>query len=61
VIGTRYLHALDAGDIPLTFLFSGTGWLRLSADALVALAVFRARHGLTGWDETMMKLLGGAS
>jgi hypothetical protein len=24
VIGSRYLHALDAGDVPLTFLFSGT-------------------------------------
>ncbi|MEV6846325.1 DUF6084 family protein [Actinoplanes sp. NPDC051411] len=101
VIGTRYLHALDAGDIPLTFLFSGTiftrgdtgfaveqvpwaceakfdlpvfiwrqmiesyfpntGWLRLSSDTLVALADFRARHGLTSWDETVLKLLGGAS
>jgi hypothetical protein len=24
VIGTRYLHAVDAGTVPLTFLFSGT-------------------------------------
>ena len=101
VIGTRYLHSLDAGDIPLTFLFSGTiftrgengfaveqvpwaceahfdlpvfvwrqmiesyfpntGWLRLHSDTLVALADFRARHGLTSWDETLLKLLGGAS
>jgi hypothetical protein len=28
VIGTRYLHALDAGDVPLDFLFSGTVFLR---------------------------------
>ena len=28
VIGTRYLHALDAGDIPLTLLFSGTVFTR---------------------------------
>jgi Family of unknown function (DUF6084) len=28
VIGTRYLHALDAGDVPLTFLFSGTVFTR---------------------------------
>jgi hypothetical protein len=101
VIGTRYLHALDAGDIPLTFLFSGTiftraesgfavepvpwaceahfdlpvfvwrqmiesyfpdtGWLRLSSDTLAALAEFRARHGVTSWDETIDKLLGDAS
>ena len=100
VIGTRYLHALDAGDIPLTFLFSGTiftrgetgfaveqvpwacesrfdlpvfvwrqmiesyfpnsGWLRLDSGTLVALAGFRARHGLISWDETISKLLGGA-
>jgi len=31
VIGTRYLHALDAGDVPLTFLFSGTVFTRGSA------------------------------
>lgn len=101
VIGTRYLHALGAGAVPLTFLFSGTvftrgetgfaveqvpwaceahhdlpvgvwrrmiehyfpnsGWLRLSSDTLAALAGYRARHGLTGWDETMAKLLGDAS
>ncbi|MCM4080970.1 DUF6084 family protein [Paractinoplanes hotanensis] len=28
VIGTRYLHAVGAGDIPLDFLFSGTVFLR---------------------------------
>ncbi|GID30411.1 DUF6084 family protein [Paractinoplanes brasiliensis] len=28
VIGSRYLHALDAGDVPLTFLFSGTVFTR---------------------------------
>jgi hypothetical protein len=100
VIGTRYLHALDAGDIPLTFFFSGTiftrgengfaaepvpwacearfdlpvfvwrqmiesyfpntGWLRLHSGTLAALVDFRSRHGLTGWDETIGKLLGEA-
>jgi hypothetical protein len=100
VIGTRYLHALGAGDVPLTFLFSGTiftrgetgfaveqvpwaceahhalpvavwrqmiesyfpntGWLRLDTDTLTAVADFRSRHGLTSWDETVRKLLGGA-
>jgi hypothetical protein len=28
VIGTRYLHALNAGDVPLDFLFSGTVFLK---------------------------------
>lgn len=28
VIGTRYLHALDAGEVPLDFLFSGTIFTR---------------------------------
>jgi hypothetical protein len=100
VIGTRYLHALDAGDVPLTLLFSGTvftrgetgfgveqipwsceahhampvavwrqmiasyfpntGWLRLDADTLTALADYRSRHGLTSWDETMQKLMASA-
>jgi len=31
VVGTRYLHALDAGDVPLTLLFSGTVFTRGSA------------------------------
>jgi hypothetical protein len=101
VIGTQYLHALDAGDVPLTLLFSGTvftrgsagfgveqipwdcearydlpvevwrqmmamyfpntGWLRLNAEVLARLARYRARHGLTSWEETMEKLLGGAA
>jgi hypothetical protein len=101
VIGSRYLHALDAGDVPLNLLFSGTvftrgttgfgveqipwtceahyrmpvavwrqmigfyfpnsGWLRLDADTLTALADYRARHGLVSWDETMQKLLGEAT
>jgi Family of unknown function (DUF6084) len=100
VIGTRYLHALDAGDVPLTLLFSGTvftrgdtgfgveqipwsceaqhplpvavwrqmiasyfpntGWLRLDADTLAAVADYRSRHGLTSWDETLQKLLAAA-
>jgi hypothetical protein len=104
VIGTRYLHALDAGNVPLDFLFSGTvflrgtgdggggfaveqvpwscearhpmpvtvwremmnlyfpgsGWLRVSADVLAELAAYRAANDLTGWDETLRKLLGEA-
>ncbi|GLW35817.1 DUF6084 family protein [Actinoplanes regularis] len=100
VIGTRYLHALDAGAVPLDFLFSGTiflpgpdgfaveqvpwscearhlmpvavwremielyfpgsGWLRVSDDVLAGLAAHRARHDLTGWDETLRELLGKA-
>ncbi|MDQ1651914.1 MAG: hypothetical protein QOI35_1114 [Cryptosporangiaceae bacterium] len=28
VIGSRYLHALDSGDVPLTLLFSGTVFTR---------------------------------
>jgi hypothetical protein len=97
VIGTRYLHSLDAGDLPLDLLFSGTvflrggtgfevdqvpwacearyelpvavwrrmidlyfpnsGWLRISSDVLDDLAAYRTRHDLTGWDETIRRLL----
>jgi Family of unknown function (DUF6084) len=99
VIGSRYLHALDTGTVPLNLLFSGTvftrgstgfgveqvpwdcearydlpvpvwqqmidayfpntGWIRLDRDVITALAEYRARNGLTGWDETVQKLLGG--
>jgi hypothetical protein len=31
VIGSAYLHALDAGDVPLTLLFSGTVFTRGSS------------------------------
>ena len=101
VIGTRYLHALGAGDVPLNLLFSGTvftrghtgfgveqipwncearyrmpvtvwramiesyfpntGWLRMDAGVLARLAAYRARHGLTSWEETVEKLLGEAA
>jgi hypothetical protein len=97
VIGSRYLHALDGGTVPLNLLFSGTvftrgstgfgveqvpwdcearydlpvavwqqmiascfpntGWIRLDQDVLRELASYRARHGLTGWDETVQTLL----
>jgi hypothetical protein len=99
VVGSRYLHALDAGTVPLTLLFSGTvftrgsngfgveqvpwdcearydlpvrvwrqmiesyfpntGWLRLDRDVLRSLADYRARNGLTTWDETIQSLLAG--
>jgi hypothetical protein len=97
VIGSRYLHALGQGDVPLVFMFSGTiftrgaegfgveqvpwdreahhglrvetwrqlmdfyypntGWLRLDHEALDELADYRARHGLTSWEETVGHLL----
>ncbi len=97
VIGSRYLHALDSGTVPLTMLFSGTvftrgangfgvqqvpwdcearhdlpvsvwrdmitsyfpntGWIRLDQDVLTTLADFRARRGLTTWEETVQVLL----
>jgi hypothetical protein len=43
------------------FYFPNSGWLRLDADTLTALADYRARHGLVSWDETMQKLLGEAT
>jgi len=97
VTGSRYLHAVGEGTIPLTLLFSGTvftkgvngfgvqqvpwdceasyqlpisvwqqmiasyfpnsGWIRLDHDVVNSLADFKARHGLTTWDETMQTLL----
>ena len=98
VTGSRYLHAVGEGTIPLVLLFSGTvftrgdtgfgveqvpwdceasyrlpvevwrqmiasyypgsGWIRLDHEVLGALADFKARHGLTSWEETVQTLLG---
>ncbi len=98
VTGSRYLHAVGDGTIPLVLLFSGTvftkgtngfgvqqvpwdceasyqlpvsvwqqmiasyfphtGWIRLDHDVLDALAGYKARHGLTTWEETVETLLG---
>jgi len=97
VVGSRYLHAVGGGRVPLAFLFSGTvftkgthgfgveqvpwdceasydlpvtvwddmvatyfpstGWIRLDHDVLERLAAFKARHGLTTWEETVTTLL----
>ncbi len=97
ITGSRYLHAVGSGEIPLVLLFSGTvftrgtagfgveqvpwdceadyrlpvevwqqmiqayypgtGWLRLDQDVLSMLADYRARHGLTSWDEVVQRLL----
>ena len=98
VTGSRYLHAVGDGTIPLALLFSGTvftkgthgfgvqqvpwdceasyqlpvsvwqqmiasyfphtGWIRLDHDVLDSLADFKARRGLTTWEETVQTLLG---
>lgn len=97
VVGSRYLHAIGEGTIPLSLMFSGTvftrglagfgveqvpwdcdatyqlpvaiwrqmmdlyypntGWLRLDRDVVNQLAEYRARHGLTTWEETVSRLL----
>ncbi|WP_326701245.1 DUF6084 family protein [Streptomyces sp. NBC_01754] len=97
VIGSRYLHALRDGAVPLTLLFSGTvftrgpagfavqrvpwdcearyrlpvavwrramaahfpntGWIRLDHEVLARFADFRAKRGLTSWEETVHALL----
>ena len=95
VTGSRYLHALGAGEVPLVLLFSGTVFTRGSTgfgveqvpwdcEAAYRLPVtvwqdmiaptprtpagsgwtttcstelsdFRARHGLTSWEETVQR------
>ena len=97
VVGSRYLHAVGEGTVPVSFLFSGTiftrgttgfsveqvpwdsdtrydlpvsvwhqmidsyypntGWLRLDRDLVERLADYRARNGLTSWEETLGRLL----
>ena len=38
--------------------YPGSGWIRLDHEVLGALADFKARHGLTSWEETVQTLLG---
>jgi hypothetical protein len=97
VVGSRYLHAVGEGTVPLSLMFSGTiftrgetgfgveqvpwdcdarydlpvrvwqdmmrayfpnlGWVTMGQDVLDQLADYRARHGLTSWDETVRGLL----
>lgn len=97
VAGSRFLHAVGEGTIPLSLMFSGTifikgangfgveqvpwdcdarydlpisvwqdmmrayfpnaGWITMDHDVLDRLADYRARHGLTSWDETVQRLL----
>lgn len=95
---TKYLRAVDEGEIPLDFQFSGTvfhdgpdgrlrtaqiswakdtpyrlpvdlwrhtthggSWIRLSPETHDRLDAYRARHTLTGWDETVHTLLDTAA
>jgi hypothetical protein len=97
VTATKYFQALEGGDIPLLFLWSGTlfvraengflvepipwdretpfrlpvatwretidrhfpgtAWLRLRRDLVEALHRFKARRGLTSWDDALGTLL----
>ncbi len=97
VAGSRFLHAVGEGTIPLSLMFSGTiftrgengfgveqvpwncdarydlpvavwremmrayfpniGWIKLDQDVLDQMADYRARHGLTSWEETVHRLL----
>jgi hypothetical protein len=37
--------------------FPDSGWVRLRRDVVEQLRVYRSEHGLTGWDETVERLL----
>jgi hypothetical protein len=41
----------------IEWYFPNTGWIRLDSDVLAQLADYRARHGLTTWEETAQTLL----
>jgi len=40
--------------------YPDAGWLRLDRDTLDALGRYKSAHGLTGWDDTVRRLLAGA-
>ena len=100
VAAAKYLDALEGGEAPLLFLFSGTvfakaangfrveqigwdkeaayrlpvavwreamdahfpgcAWIRVRRESLDALQRFRARNGMTDWDEAIEALIGRA-
>lgn len=53
----RYQLPVPVWQRMIDLYFPGTGWIRLDRDLLRDLADYRTRHGLTGWDETVARLL----
>ncbi|MEJ7757370.1 MAG: DUF6084 family protein [Nocardioidaceae bacterium] len=41
----------------MEFYYPSSGWIRLDHDVLTRVADYRARHGLTTWEETVQRLL----
>jgi hypothetical protein len=53
----RYPLPVSAWQQLIDRYFPGTGWIRLDRELLERMAEYRARHGLTTWDETVQRLL----
>lgn len=56
----RYQLPVAVWDELIARYFGGQGWLRASQERLEQLQRFRARHGLTTWDDVLGVLLDGA-
>ena len=65
-VAPNYLSALDHGDVPLEFLFSGSvfytepgaAWMRLGRPAFDRLRAYKAQHGLRTLEDAVERLLG---
>ncbi len=56
VVATKYFNALGDGEIPLTFLFSGTIFYE-GKDVFDRLYRYKATHGIPTWEGVIARLL----
>jgi hypothetical protein len=54
---TRYDMPVSVWKQMMEFYYPSSGWIRLDHDVLTRVADYRARHGLTTWEETVQRLL----
>jgi hypothetical protein len=53
----RYQLPVSVWQQMMDQYYPGTGWIRLDRDVVRELADYRARHGMTSWEETLRRLL----
>ncbi len=53
----RYQMPVDVWKQMIDLYYPHTAWIRMDRDMLTRIADYRARHGLTTWEETVQRLL----
>ncbi|HET6627168.1 MAG TPA: DUF6084 family protein [Nocardioidaceae bacterium] len=54
---TRYRMPVSVWKQMIDLYYPNTAWIRMDRDLLAEFADYRARHGLTTWEETVQRLL----